>query len=737
MTATTTIRTTKGDLTGKVTASYATLFGRSILKVESGGRRHLAIGDRLQVVIGESVTLSGRWTHHDGAGRCFLVDARGTVRPADIGHASQMIAEGLRVDFQTATQLLATHGDGLFGLLDANGATALVACGLSTSEAREALENWQRFRARQQGQELMNRLHLSEAQQQQLQEVLGTETELSTQLRDNPYIAPLHLDGLDWSDFVTVGKELGVLPDDQIRIQAGVMNAVRDAGRSGHTFLPVAMLHQRTERQLEAKLPRAAFDTAINALRKSRLLSFHDDRVYAPDNFTAANLAAQAVRTLQHATSDLDPPESYAAASEVLSRPDYQLRRQRFDLLQRCIERAVSFVDTRGYDAQLELADEFMRIGAALLFRVAVIVPTLWAVEVLSKRGSPGSMVGTALQLLGEGATPGQPDFDALASLEADVLVVCGAEQMALDAMQLTLTRRQPGSAVVLIGDTAMDVGFVPGRAFMDFCQSPPSDAAQWPVEVAEESGSASSPLDAYQRLLVSPDRLPQLVGRFDLPVSVLPMPIGGSADEVVARYVAEVLPRLLGRAPEVADIAVVRTRNEGRWSVTAFNERLRALLNPDATQVVHVGRTRLTPGDPISISVALTSPEHIPAGTPLVAQGIHGRRGPVAAQYGAQRIDITGDMVDSISCAYVRSPPFVIWQRFDTVIALLPEGKDPPNASRLLYSLCATAASRVVFVGALERIRSALVTEKRPPHSLLRLLLASPDPATPGDRAS
>ncbi|WP_169577712.1 helix-hairpin-helix domain-containing protein [Sinimarinibacterium sp. CAU 1509] len=706
-------------LDGVILSSYQSLTGRTLAVVEDrAGHRAFAIGEGLKWVAGERVALRGRWSEGVGAGRCLLVDSQRAVVPTDIAGSAAQLMSALSIDFAGATKLLSAFGSDIFDVLERGDAERLADANYSGPEVRQFLESWRRFRSNQSAQTLLDRLGLNEAHRQTLARMLGSETDLDVALRDNPYLAVIHLPGVDWSHADELGLELGVPRDSAERRKAAVVAALRGLGDAGHSFLPAPVLQTAASRLLALSPSQTEWDSALQHLRSRRLIAFDADRVYLPEAFEDAANAARAVLDCARAASLNDPPEDFAAMERAVNQADFRLPRAHFDVLAPALGRALTAIDVVGHPTAQHLAESFVRMCQALRLVPVVLCPAYWVAQALLER-CPDERIGTAGALLGVN-DQGEPLYENLASLQPDAVLVIGAERLPMPALTYLLTRRTDGCAVILAGDPAADIGVVRGRPFAELARA--ASAASPPLKLVPLgiAPDRDSPLGAVRALLRNPAAASALVGRFDLPVSVLQL---GEPADALTRYAAEVLPKLgLGPAPEL--VCVTPTRSSLPRAMYAVRN-LRRILNPDhANTVGAVGRTQLAPADPFLVTRDLIDGLYIPAGTRLRLITAHDSKGPVAASLGGQRILISADRVNDILQGYVLITAHMHWERADVVVLAVPEGGDVPLGASVLYTIAASATRKLVLLGSPDDVQLLLRQSVKAPYSLFESLL-------------
>lgn len=694
--------------------------GKSLFKVrlDSGNGDAIVLSEDLRVVAGESVHLRGAYSDHVGSGRCFVAEEACLPMPAGVDEATRMVSEGMAIAFESATRLYSMLGDRLFDILDAGDEQGLSRGGMSGAEIRTGLENWRVFRQRQGLWALLERMGLqSGATENRLREDVGAATDLNDSLRSDPHRVVLILPEADWATIDAVAGELGIDRKAKSRRHAALVHALRQAADSGNTFLPRGHLEWAAAKLLGYRPERHEWDNSYSEL--TGRLSFRDDNVYLPEHFEAAMNAADATLKALVEPSVNDPPHHYDIARAALAADDYLLARAHFDALGEVLANRLSLLAAEGFDEQLAFAESFLRVAAACRLDAMVITASRWAAERLRAR-CPEARIGTAGTSFGINDAGGVC-WEAIAAAGPNAVLFIGAENVPLAGFDAVLKHAPEGASIAMLGDPAMDVGYVKGRPFRDLLSVGANDQRLTVHRLS--SSHHAAPLTDLLNLIEKDQDVAARNGRFREAVSIIDTK---DPADTLARYAKEVMPRL-GFDDPLRQLMVLTPRSRIQPPVREYSQKLRQALNPDAdTHAVAVGPGALAPGEPVICHIDLQVPMLVPAGTPMEVVHVHGQRGPVAVLIdGRDQAIVTNDGIDALARAYVRPTQKSSWQRAPIVALLVPD--DPPlqGGQQVLYTAAAAATEHVVFVGKAEAINRAMKEGLREAHSLFALGLS------------
>lgn len=705
-------RRNRTTIDGRVMRAWRSPTGSAVAQLQVDNEIVPVLASNMALVSDEVVCLEGKWTPHAGSGRLFLAAKIRTRPPESLAASASMLAEALEVDIGDVNRLISRFGDDLLSVLDGGHAKRLTDAGFDAGMARTMMTNWAAYRSHQALAPLLGKLGLDEAALEALRNVFGSSVDLDRQLRENPYSVILHLQTAQWDRVERVARELGIAEDASQRFDAAVIAELRARGFSGHTYMTLDWLREAALARLglsERRTARRTLEARIDTLRAERLLTIDADRVFLPQAFEEAAALAEGVLSHSRALADIDPPDDREALGHALSQLTVPEGVDPWDLGTFALGGALSVICVQGLEAALDVATGLDQVCGVLKIKMGLICPTIWAEASLNERGLISQPV-TLHEILG---TP--PRYDKISGLQVELIVVLGADQLSSDQLHGLFRARPDGVGLVLIGDDALDTGFILGRPFRDIA-SAGDEVGEAIRMIRHRTGGAL--VARARRLMEAPDAIGRLQRRFQLPLSAHECP----ADEVagaVCNIVERVLPRL-GAIDE--SYAVCYPRRAGLPDPTILADRLEQI---ESTQsAVPFGRRSWRPGAKLYFTEPLPGEIPVPAFTRLELRQVDASPGPFPARtIDGRELAITAAQLERAFPALVAPVHVLLWQPVDTLILMLPSGR-LHHARRILYSMAASARRRLILVGATEAFTAALADDHSEPSSLLKTTL-------------
>jgi len=221
---------------------------------------------------GESLTLTGEWTHHPSYGKQFKVTSFIRPEPGCETEILSFLASGILpgVRRATAEKLVARFGaDTLHVMTDTPERLAEIK-GISLKKAFEIQRAYLDTKDLEQLIMFMQKHGISTRYAMKLYERYGSRA-VST-IENNPYLLCAVLPGVGFRTADGVAQSLGIRPDDEHRIRAGVQHTLTYAAFSGgHTYLPRTLLVSSAARLLSVN-ELAAENAVVSLLAEGSLI---------------------------------------------------------------------------------------------------------------------------------------------------------------------------------------------------------------------------------------------------------------------------------------------------------------------------------------------------------------------------------------------------------------------------------------------------------------------------------
>lgn len=701
--------------------------------VTDDGEEVVVCGPLAHVGPGEAMEVRGAWREHPRHGRQLHVTDVRVAEPASDAALLALLGSVKHVGPAGAAFLLRRHGAGVLEAVDADPHARLREVpGIGPVRIDAAVASWREARALRGVRLFLDAHGVPAAVAARVVRVLGADA--VGVLTDDPYRLA-ELDGVGFATADALARALGVEPGDPRRLAAGVLHVLREAEGEGHCHLPRAELRARAGRLLGAD-PDAAVDAlaASGAVVVERAGAGAASGV-APDGAASGDeLVADArlhrveTRLAERIRGLLDaepvhggpPPRRPAGGGFVPTDAQWHA-------VQRALAHRLSILTGGpgvGKTAALRTLVDVLRERR---LRATLCAPTGKAARRMAE--ATGAEASTIHRLLGwqpgEGFVhgPGDPIPGA------DVLIVDEASMLDVRLAGALFGAVGDRTHVVLVGDPDQLAPVGPGRVLDDLLAS-----EEVPVtRLTEVFRQAARSLIVRAAHAIDEGRPPPREIPDDVERDFYLVRRAGAAAifaEVVS-LAAERLPRHLGLDPR-ADVQVLAPMHRGPVGIDAFNEELRARLNPDGAAI---------PGTPLRVGdrVVQTRNDHerqLMNGEIGVLLD-HDRERGVAhlATDDGRTLALPDGALDTLRLAHAMSVHKAQGSSAPAVVVPLFGGHRIMLTRNLVYTALTRAERMAVFVGEPAALELALRrVDARRRHTRLAALLRGDGAPTPAD---
>ncbi len=516
---------------------------------------------------GESAEVGGQWRRHAKHGWQFHAEKVRVLEPVSSQALIAYLSQVKHVGKRGAAWLVEHHGEGVLAVVDADPRAALAKVpGIGRQKVGAAVRSWE-----DQGEQRAIRLFLEEhgvpaaAAGRVVRHVgLGALDEL----RADPY-GLTEVEGIGFATADALAQALGAALDADGRLEAGLVHALKLAEVDGHCFLPRAELLARAERLLRVDAAHR-----VDALVLAGRLVVEEERVAEPRMYNTERKLARRVRAL------VDDKPRLRVKNRDRGLTSFAPTKAQWAVVTNVLEHRLSILTGlpgTGKSASMRALVDVLKANRRL---VRLAAPTGKAARRLAE--STGAEATTIHRLL-EWA-PGEGFMrDELSPIEgADVLVVDEASMLGVQLACALMEAIGPRTHVLLVGDPDQLAPVGPGRVLEDLIEAGSIPTVRL-TEIFRQA--ARSMIVRAAHAINAGEHPPTVPSDGDIHDFFL------IAREEPSRIFAEVcdlaaerLPRHYGVAAH--EVQVLAPMHKGPLGIDAFNDALRARLNPDGEAI-------------------------------------------------------------------------------------------------------------------------------------------------------
>jgi exodeoxyribonuclease V alpha subunit len=577
--------------------------GYTIARVAVWGLADLAtvVGNFAQLQPGQTMQFWGFWKDHPQYGPQFLAHRHEETRPATIGGLEKYLGSGLikGVGPVTARRIVSHFGLASLEIIESDCGRLAEVPGVGAHRIRLIQAAWQEQKAIK---DVMLFLQSHQVNTTHAVKIFKTYGDAAIErVRTNPYQLAQDIWGIGFRTADQIAQNLGVAPDSDERLKAGILYALITATEEGHCYLP-----------LEEML-----DQAVALLRLEEVAASVRPRL--------VEMARALVREGQ---IKAERPSGGAEAPVVCFQPS--LWQCEVGLARRLCERPAAPVDIGRVEAWLERYTRHHGLQLSAEQRQAVLLAAREPVTVLT--GGPGtgktlttravaalwkamgkkvllaSPTGRAAQRLAEVSgqeaktihrllefDPSTMGFKRCAEnpLDAQAFVIDEASMIDVVLAYNLLKAIPAGAQVLLVGDQDQLPSVGPGNVLADLVRSPAIPTARL-TQVFRQAAASRIITNAHR---INAGQMPDLAGEGS-DCLFIEAHEPAQVVEHIREFVVQELPRR--GFCSLADAQVLCPMNRGLVGSNHLNTVLQEALNPlpPGAQQLDRGRRLFRVGD-------------------------------------------------------------------------------------------------------------------------------------------
>ena len=646
----------------------------------------------------------------DGAD--FDVSQFTSMPPAKVESLVGYLSDLTKVPRSVTSKAVQHFGENLIPILDQS-PTRLVEAGISVPEAQALGQAWATQRSEQLALAHIDVEGIPPAKLATLQRRLGYTANLSEVLKEDPYLLYVHFEDILFSSAQNLAKRFGVTSNTVSAVKGAVIGVLRREAWLGHSYVEgrplieaVMKMLRLTRDEIRPLIAQAVTDLAMAKVVHAsngqlQLLSLHDaEKSLATLVQKWAGLGCSdledLVPTEKMASKLLKPLELDAQATKSLSAGLRSLLSERFALVQ-CETLDDQMAVIRGLDLFLS------GFGADAVYSAY----TTEMADEVSRLITDDTLVFTYSALIGIDPKTGVPAQHGKRPINADVLIIAGADSLGVEEMVNILRAVPETSRVYMLGAVKDLPAHSIGQPFSDLAQAGPSrtfQASFWLSARTHQREASrriwSGTLRANSESFDPCQAISWLPVPTDLLNETLPLVLRGFAQQL------EIDP--------LQDIRVVAPTARGNAGEDLLGPMVAAIAREftGEERLVEFHGKGLFKGLPFVVRQSVASTNHPPFSV-FTAADLNPERLDAVDRLGnqfrlnlAQRLDVFQGAV--------MTPKLFRGRVYEVVVLVVREGQQALINSTLLSTLLNSARTTLLIVGALDGLLTGY-TEREP----------------------
>ena len=560
------------------------------------------VGPLPGVECGETLHLTGEWTHHAQHGAQFKVAGFKSELPASVYGIRKYLGSGLvpGIGKVYANKIVDAFGTDTFRVLTEESGRLRDVPGIGKKRATSIKAAWDEKRTERELYIFLQTYGVTPSQCVKLVQRYGAQAKPI--LMNEPYRVAREIDGIGFKTADRIAINLGFANDAAPRLDAGILFALETLQEEGHTAFPEADLIDHSANQLETE--RRFVEARIEALVKEKALVRHtppaspdgtlaSPLIQLPHNDRAEQKISDVVGRLTQVASGLPPIKVDAAVTWAEQKAGFAFADLQRTALKNALTHKISILTGGPGTGKTTILRALVEILLAKKVRVHLAAPTGRAAQRLAE--TTGGFASTIHRLLKYDPARGGFVANENAPLATDFLIVDEASmldtRLAAALMQAVPVRAH----LLLVGDTDQLPSVGAGNVLKDL------------IAASAASNGSAAPAIAVPRLAVIFRQQGQseivttahAINAGDPKLNAVLPDVANAqvwadlnfisaydADDCVRKVVqlcTDFIPRQLKWPHPINDVQILAPMHKGTAGVANFNAQLQSQLNRHA----------------------------------------------------------------------------------------------------------------------------------------------------------
>ncbi len=572
----------------------------SVLSVKIGKREHTVVGALPMLSPGEQAVFTGVWVEHPRFGRQFKAERVEVKKPTTLLGIERYLGSGLirGIGPSTARAIVSVFGEETLEVLSEHPERLQEVPGMGKKRWKQVAENFKEQNAQRDALIFLQSYGLTSTLAVKVAKQYGERTREVVQ--HNPYQLCRDIDGVGFQTADRIAMALGLPQQSPYRIQAALKYVLQDAAAGqGHIYLPREDMIRRAAVLLG--LENEACERELDALTIARDITRRtgedgQERVYLPAYERAEREVALrlcellAAHAAQRQLGTEMAIEGFERANSIRFSP-----RQK-EAIAAALDNGVLVITGGPGTGKTTIINCILYLLHSL-GTVLLCAPTGRAAKRMSE--ATGYEAKTIHRLLEFGGEDGSFARNADHPLETDCVIVDETSMVDLMLMRSLLSAIEPGTRLILVGDSDQLPSVGAGNVLADILASGVVPSAHL-TDIFRQSEASRIVVNAHR---INRGEMPLLNEKgtdFFFERCTVP----SAAASTIVSLAASRLPRYIGCSPQnrMRDIQVLAPQKKGDCGVLALNALLQEELNPPAKEkpCLQWGETTFRLGDKV-----------------------------------------------------------------------------------------------------------------------------------------
>jgi exodeoxyribonuclease V alpha subunit len=557
--------------------------GYTVLRLQISGRGEAVtvVGNFSAVSPGESLRVTGCWTTHLQYGAQFKMTDYAVARPATIAGIQKYLGSGLikGVGPITARRIVEHFKENTLEVIESDISRLGEVKGVSRKRVEMIQRAWEEQRAIKEVMLFLQSHAVSTSFAVKIFKQYGAES--IAVVEKTPYRLAAEVYGIGFRTADQIARNLGMAPDAEERLRAGLRHALMTASEDGHCYLPVGELIERSAEALEVE-DRAKIEDAIEKALDDGLLKVEENggerAVYLPPLWQSERGVARRLKALIEEPLRVDTKRVESWLDRYAAKRGATLSEEQRRAIHLAARSRLMILTGGPGTGKTFTLRTMVELFHAMRKTVALASPTGRAAARLSE--VTGREARTIHRLLEFDPSEMRFKRNDVWPLEADVVIIDEASMIDIVLANSLIKAIDEHASLILVGDADQLPSVGPGAFLQDLISSGVAPVARL-TQIFRQAARSLIVQNAHQ---INRGEFPRLVkpGEEHSDCYFIEAEEPDEVVSLIVNSVSKSLPNRFGYDP-LKDIQTLSPMNHGRVGARRLNNALQAALNPQS----------------------------------------------------------------------------------------------------------------------------------------------------------
>lgn len=553
--------------------------GYTVFTIEDKGEETTCVGSFSHIAVSEKIKMRGRWKEHSVYGKQFSVEEYELLPPDSLSGIEQYLASGAikGVGKAIAKRIVKKFKEDSLRIMEEEPERLAEINGISERKARDIAAELVGKKDRQDAILFLQGLGIGTQLCYKIYRHF--QGEIYTILRENPYRIAEELEGVGFKRCDQIAKKVGIGEKSPFRIHAGISYTLLQGELQGHCYLPVSILKREAERILDMEI--ALFEEELMDLQIEGRVRIQGERVYRAGTYFRERRVAAKLHAL-----DVPEEEAYSESWNQAIEGLFRKENPELDSLQKeavylAAHSGILVITGGPGTGKTTTIKTILRLFTERGKNISLAAPTGRAAKRMGEATNyPAKTLHRLLEYMGQEGEEEEEGFHRLFQrnednpLDTDVVIVDEMSMVDLYLMDALLKAIQPGTRLILVGDSNQLPSVGAGNVLRDILSSGCIKAIQL-KKIFRQALESDIVVNAHK---INEGKEPDLSKRSKDFLFIR----GEQAEKIfsdIAVLMKEKLPKYLNI--DTLSVQVMSPQKKGALGVESLNRYLQESLNP------------------------------------------------------------------------------------------------------------------------------------------------------------